>query len=402
MAGIYTRANIYTDIQRDAGNVTNIDRLVNRAARFVVTDLDLRSTKRRAYLSPSLNQDQYNYQAPADLKEWALVDIRRVADRLEREKFNVVTTEYFDRNKTGHKRLVCIEDRDWLKMLRVSGNVEGDDLEAVVNEANSLTDNGTWSVSLDASNLTLDSVMFIQGDASLNFDMDIGGTTTTAGYIQNSTMDAVDLSDYELGGSIFAWVYIPVSDSDLDGFTLRIGSDASNYFSGQVTVTNENLAFYIGWNLLRFDFNSMTETGTVDMENIDYVRLAVDRGALGTLNSTDWRLDYIIARRGIPQEVWYYTKYAWQNSSGTYLENSSASTDTLNADTEEYELFILKGKELVASDLKMFDDAKEYSDLYEAKKVNYLTKYPSERLLVRQTYHNFLNNPQEDWLNPNY
>src|SRR3990167_5506775 len=241
--GIYTRANLYDDIARDAGGVTNILRLVNRAARFVVGDIDLRSTKRRAYLSPQLHQKQYDYQAPSDLKSFGLIDIRRQdTDRIA--QFSLVPSEEFDRRKTLSKNLVCVEDRDFLKILRISAELDGD--QAVLHEMNSITADGTWATILDASNITLDSDNYINGTASLNFDLDQAGTTTTAGYIDNDDFTAVDLSDYETGGSVFIWVFIPGTtvDSDLDGFTLRIGSSSSVYFSRQVTVTNENLAFY--------------------------------------------------------------------------------------------------------------------------------------------------------------
>ena len=392
----YTRSNLTDDLGSNTGSVYNFLRILNRAARFVVSDIDLRSTKRRAYLSPVLHEDLFDYQAPSDLKEQAIIDVRRIADRTIDDKFNLVTSEYFDRHKEYNKNLIAIEDRDFLKKLRISVELRSEDgAQALIHEMDSLTADGTWSVTLDASNLTLDEDVFVMGEASLNFDMDQAGTTTTAGYITNSDFDDVDLSGYE-DGSVFVFVYAPTI-TGLDGFTLRIGNDASNYFSKQVTVTNENLAFHTGWMLLRFDLATATETGTVDFETIDYVRLAIDKGN-DSLESTDWRVDYIIARRGIQHEVWYYTKYPWQTSAGVYIENSTATGDLLNCDTEEYELFILKGKELIAQDLKEFDDMKEYARQYKEKKENYESNYKSERLLLIQKNYNFKSNPHESWL----
>ena len=392
----YTRSNLTDDLGSNTGSVYNFLRILNRAARFVVSDIDLRSTKRRAYLSPVLHEDLFDYQAPSDLKEQAIIDVRRIADRTIDDKFNLVTSEYFDRHKEYNKNLIAIEDRDFLKKLRISVELRSEDgAQALIHEMDSLTADGTWSTTLDASNLTLDEDVFVMGEASLNFDMDQAGTTTTAGYITNSDFDDVDLSGYE-DGSVFVFVYAPTI-TGLDGFTLRIGNDASNYFSKQVTVTNENLAFHTGWMLLRFDLATATETGTVDFETIDYVRLAIDKGN-DSLESTDWRVDYIIARRGIQHEVWYYTKYPWQTSAGVYIENSTATGDLLNCDTEEYELFILKGKELIAQDLKEFDDMKEYARQYKEKKENYESNYKSERLLLIQKNYNFKSNPHESWL----
>src|SRR3990167_9758779 len=303
----YTRSNLYDDLARDAGSVTNIDRLVNRAARFVVNDVDLRSTKRMAYASPSLNEKQYDYQAPADLKELALIDVRRIENRQEGDKFNLVTTEYFDRNKQFNNNLVCIEDRDWLKKIRISAALREDSAnQVIVHQMDTTTiaggTVGAWATTLDASNLTVDRDNFLYGDASLNFDMDVAGSTVASGIIENSTFDVVDLSDFEHSGSVYVSVYIPGTTA-LRSFTLRIGSSSTVYFSRTVTVTNENLAFYTGWNLLRFDFSAATETGTVDMDNIDYLRFAVDKDD-GTITSTDWRVDYIVAPRGKTHEIW--------------------------------------------------------------------------------------------------
>ena len=64
--GLFTYSNLLDDSKRDAGSVTNVRRIANRAASFVVGDLDLRSTKRRAYLAPGLNSEQFDHQAPSD------------------------------------------------------------------------------------------------------------------------------------------------------------------------------------------------------------------------------------------------------------------------------------------------------------------------------------------------
>ena len=105
----YSYTNLEQDVRRDASSITNIRRILNRAVREVVSDTDLRSTKRRVYLSPQLHEKQYDYQAPSDLKSFGLIDIRRQADRIA--QFSLVPSEEFDRRKALSKNLVCIEDR---------------------------------------------------------------------------------------------------------------------------------------------------------------------------------------------------------------------------------------------------------------------------------------------------
>ena len=318
----YTRSQLYTDIARNASDAQNIDDIVNRAVRDVISEVDLRSTKRMTYLSPVLNDEQYDYQAPADLKDLSLIDIRRLKDRIA--EWRLVPSEEFDRLKSNNSNLVAIEESDMLKKLRISAELDGS--QVALHECDDIDVDGTWAVSGDASNLTEDSDFYIHGSKSLNFDV---GASYTSALITNPDMDAVDISDYENAGQIFAYMYIP-SFTGLTSFKLRIGSSASAYFEKTITATNENIAFTsftsAGLHLLRFDLNSATETGTVDMDNVDYLRLEIV-GSGSASATTDWRLDYIVARRGIPHEVWYYTKYAWRTSAGTYLENSTADTD---------------------------------------------------------------------------
>src|SRR3990167_6296750 len=221
MAGIQSYTDLLDDVARDATGVTNVRKIANRAARYVVNDVDLRSTKRMAFLSPGLNEGQYDYQAPADMKELGVIDVRRIQGREESDKFNLVTTEYFDRNKQLNNNLICVEDRDWLKKIRISAKLREDSAnEVVIHDMDDTTEDGTWSVSLDASNLTEDADNFVYGEGSLNFDMDQAGTTVAAGYIQNSDFDAIDISEFENAGSVYVSVYIPATTA-LDGFTLR-------------------------------------------------------------------------------------------------------------------------------------------------------------------------------------
>lgn len=395
---IYTRLNLKTDTLRSYAGVTNVDRLINQAVREVVSDIDLRSTKRRAYLSPYLSTDIYDYQAPSDLKGWGIIDVRRIPGRTLADKFNIVQSEYFDRYKSYNKNLVAIENQSFFNKLRVSADLQGSSEQAVIDDCESLTANGPWAASLDAYGLFLDRDTFIIGEAALGFDMDASGaTTTTAGFLTNPLIPtALDLSDYKRG-SVFVRVWAPTV-TGLGGFTLKIGSSASNYLSRQVTVTNENLAFYPGWMLLRFDLDGATETGTVDYSGIDYVQFAVNRSGGTALNTAHWRIDQIVAVRGVQHEVWYYTKFGWQNTSGTYLENSSSDTDLINCDTEEYDLFILRAKKVMADDLKQFTDSMIYANEYLMKKQQYLDNYKSERLLLIQDYYNLGSNMNESWL----
>ena len=292
----------------------------NRAVRYVLGDVDLRSTKRRAFLSPNMFTNIFDYGAPSDLKGEKIIDVRKQVNRPSYEKWLLVDEADFDRRKNISSYRIAIRDENFSKLLRIDGLPITK--KAVIHNCNSLTANGTWAVvaGTDSSNLTLDTENYIVGNGSLNFDMAAGAAT---GAIELTGASQVDLTDYDEKGSIFMWVFIPdYSDAQGDtvtNFILRWGNDSSNYWARTVTVNNEGDTFHDGWNLLRFDWNGATETGTVDPATIDYLRLTVTKST-SLAADTDWRVDDIVCALGEIYETIYYSKYGWQNSSGTYIE----------------------------------------------------------------------------------
>jgi len=356
----------------------------NRAVRYVVGDVDLRSHKRSAQLSPNMYADVFEYAAPTDLKGEKLIDFRRQVNRPHNEHWLLVDDVDFDRKKNVSHYRVAIRDENFGKLLRIDGldNAKSKSLHT----CESLTSNGTWAATADASNLTVDNDNYITGGGALNFDMAAGAAT---GYIENSTMTQVDLTDYDEIGSIFVWVFIPdYSDAEADtvtNFILRWGNDTSNYWSRTVTTNNEGATFRDGWNLLRFDWNGATETGTVAPATIDYLRLTVTKST-SLAADTDWRVDNFVARIGEIYDVVYYTKYGWQTSALAYIEESTASTDLVIADTEEIEGIAFKAAELAAQELKEYDDMKMHRFDYETWKQKYESNNPSEALKKRREY----------------
>lgn len=358
--------------------------IVNRAVRAVNADIDLRSAKRSATLSPNLFSEVYRYVAPTDIRGEKLIDLRRQTKRSSHEKWTLVDDVNFDRFKGIVPYRVALRDENGLKLLRADG-VEGDK-KKVLHECQSLTTNGTVTASADASNLTIDTANHISGGSSINFDMAKGAAT---GVVTFTDIDDVDLSDYEDKGSVFAWVFIPdYSDAQAEtvtNFILRVGNDSSNYVHRTITTNNEGQTFYDGWNLLRFDLNGATEVGTVTWTAIDYLVLTVTKDTALEAD-TDWRVDSIVARIGELYDSVYYTKFGWTDTNGTYIEESTAATDLVVADTDEVEIIATKAAEYAAQELKDYDDMKIHRANYVDMKTDYQSNNPSEALKKRKTY----------------
>lgn len=389
MAFIYTRSQFKTrinaGIQGKIGMLISSEDTMNEAARQVISDVHLRSARRKATLSPNLFTDIFDFVAPSDLYMDRLISLPPQAQTQVTE-INLIPTEEFDKQKFNLDGAVSIDDFNGTRRLRVAMKV--DDKGVVFSQLDSLTSGGgTWVAFGDATNLTADTDNFIKGNGSINWDIDASGGTTAG--IENTGLNSIDLDDEYLGGNgaVFVWAYL-TDATNVTNFILRIGSSNSNYYSKTITAQHDGTAFVDGWNLLRFDLTSLTETGTVDDDTVDYAAIYMTKDA-AKVSETDYRFDWLAVKKGAIHEVRYYTKYAWQNTSGTYLENSSDDSDLLIADTNEFNLYLLKGRELAAEEVGEYDIAAYNREKYIAAVQLYQKENPSEAKLLTQEYHKY-------------
>src|SRR3990167_9968559 len=133
----------------------------NRAVRFVLGDMDLRSHKRSSQLSPNMFENVFDYAAASDLRGEKIIDFRKQVNRSSYERWLLVDEVEFDRKKNISAHRVAVRDENFGKLLRIDG-VKGFQ-SAVIHDCESLTANGTWAAAGDASNLTLDADNVIKG-----------------------------------------------------------------------------------------------------------------------------------------------------------------------------------------------------------------------------------------------
>ena len=370
-------SGLYTNVT----STTPIRTIINRGARKVLSDIDLRSTKR---MSSSLKffNDIYTYTCPTDLKGRAIIDILPQGIRdLDTRRF-LANPSDFDRKKTAYKNMVAISDDNFVRKLKAS--LEIDEEQQLISDFVSLTENtGTWTAFGDAENVEVNNTRAVSGSTSLEFDIDASGGTTAG--VSLTDGPAIDITQYVTDGSLFCWVYI-VDTTDITNYIARIGSSATAYYSMTATLTSEGLAFQNGWNLLRFDFNGKTTVGTPDDENCDYRALYMTKDA-GKTSETGYRFDKMTIHSGNYNNVIYYSKYPWQTNAGVWIENSTADTDSLNADTEELSVFVEACKMELYRDLKDYDQMKIAEQKYEQAKNNYKLNYPSEAIKMEQYYY---------------
>ena len=388
---IYTYADIKTAVDNRLHDkitlgfitATNVLAVINTAVKSVWGTVDIRTAKRKSTLSPRLFNDVYTYTCPTDLKGFRLLDIRPQADKETKPEWRLTTDEEFDRRKASSDALVAIYDADGTRKIKISANIDDD--ASTLSPLDTLTSGGgTWTLFGDGTNLTKDASNYIQGSASINWDISAAGGTTAG--IYNSGLDVFDLTDYLTAGSAFVWVYL-TSETNVTNFILRIGSSSANYYSMTATTANDSTAFVTGWQLVRFDFSGKSETGTVDDDGGDYVAIYMTKTA-GKVSETDYRFDYLVLRKGDIWNVHYYSKYPWQSSTGTYLQDSTATTDYINADSDEYDLVVEKCVEQVGYSLREYQDATVAKQNFTEMLVQYRAQYPSEAMVFNNTYYN--------------
>lgn len=373
--------------------VPNIDSVISRCARQLLHDVDPQETIRKSPMSSAIFGETYVYPAPTDLKTDKVIDIRPQVNRKNWQNPSQTFSRNFDLNKDGQQMLLNVDYNTGVKTLNISIPPQ---TALVVNNADDITDNGTWAVTANATNLTEDTLNYVAGNSSLRFDISSGSNPTT-GYIENSTMDEIDISTYDPDGTVFMWVYLPTA-SDFTSVNLRIGSSSSDYYSGSVATSQGGVSFVNGWNLLAFKISQLSETGTVDPTAIDYIRVTFTTD--GTAQ-TSVRVNGITVQLGAIYEIEYYSNYLFRDyTTGAWKETVTDDSDFVNLETSTYNLLLDLTALTLVQQLQgqngMFDYGflqKKYNDSL----MRYKAMYKSQVLKPTQKYYNRTTNHFRSW-----
>ena len=323
--------------------VINLNALLYRAARNVLTKVDPPSTIRIAQITNAVHDDIYDYAAPSDLKGSKIIDIRPQVKRTEADSFSQRGIKDFAKYLADGE--FSIREDSGNKTLRIAVDISPSPV--TLNEMDSLTANGTWAAADSGNNLTLDTLDYVLGSGCLNFDA-TGATVSVS--IQVSDMTAVDLSTHDEKSQLFVWVYIP-DKSIVSSVTLLWGNDlTTNYWSATATTPHDATAIKTGWNLFRFNWNGATETGTVAPATIDSLKITITQSAATV--ETDYRVDRIVSTVGKIYEIEYYSEFLFRSSAGTFQQKTSDNSDIINLDEDGYNLYINECGFLIAQQVK--------------------------------------------------
>lgn len=388
MAFIYTQAQLLSAINRGIqgkkGLLISTDDLLNEVVREVKTEIKLRSAKRRGALVPNLFSNEFEYTCPSDLEGQDIIDVPQQARREDGE-FSLIPVEQFLR--AARLGDIAVHDHDGIRTLLIKSRVSSDTV--VIDPLESLSaSGGTWIALGGATNVDVNSDDYIRGNASIEFD--IGATSnTTAGIALMTPTEKEDLSGY-IGHSAGVFVNARLTSALLiTNIKLRLGSDSSNYYEFTVTARMDGTAFAAGWNLLMFDMTSYTTVGSPDATEIGFREIYMTKST-SKVSEAGYMFNYLVAKKGKYADVLYYSKYGWTTAAGVYIENSTSTTDLLVADTDEFDLFVKKGRALAAreADLPENEIGRRDSD-YDKAKANYQMLNPAEHKYMLSSYYDF-------------
>lgn len=302
--------------------------LFKEAASNLLAQIDPAETVRRSPFN--VFGTVYDYSPPSDFKE--VMDIAKQAQRTEADNPTRRYREDFDQHKNEND--FTSEWIDGSRRLRYSKDV-GNVIS--VHTLDSVTSNGTWDGT--AANIVASTFNAYQGAASIQADFDTGE------YIENDDFTKVDLSDHENLSTLFFPFYCPDTTAAgvVTNIILRWGSSTSAYFSKTTSAPQFGL-FRAGWNLVPFDWSAATETGTVDTDNIDYLRATLTLSA----SDTGYKFDEIFSALPEVTDLYYYSKYLFRSTAGTWLETPTADTDIICLDTNTENLFVYECIRLAA------------------------------------------------------
>ena len=365
--------------------IKNVDGIFNRAARQILLDVDPQETLRILPLGTPIYDMVFDYPAPPDLKGNKVVDIRPQVNRQTYQSFDQGYNKQFDISKSNtNVPGFTVNFNTSIKSLRIANPYINTGI--VIDTATQPTGaNGTWTTGGDATAITTDLINWVVPPSSVSFSLNASGSV---GYVENSTLEAVNLSAQQGQGTLFYYVYLPIA-ANFTNVKLRWGSSSSNYWEGTSTLTQQNTAFQNGWNLIAFPWSGATQTGTPNSAAITYMRVSFTYNGTAMVGA---KINNFVSRLGQIFQLEYYSKFIFRDAvTGAFQETVTDDSNLINLDTETYNLYFwqlawMSVQQMLGQDAVY--DNNYFGQKYADALGRYKAMYKSQITLPKSTYYN--------------
>lgn len=359
--------------------IRNQEALFERAASKFLAQVKPMEVMRTAGLANTIHDDVYNYSLPSDYGY--LIDLIPEDNRTHWDMAFRKQAGTFDLTKAIKNRTLSIEGSEGSKVLRVNWRNRA---PKVLNSMNSYNGNGTWIAVGTASGIETDEITKRSWSGSVRFDLAASGDG-----ISNIGMSQIDMTDEDEVATAFLHLYIPTS-ADLAKITsvsLLFGNDITTaYWTATAQTTQaDGSALRVGWNELKFEWNTATETGTVAPSTIDSAKITfVTTGAIANL-----RIDNLTFSIGRNFEMKYYSKYLYKNSSGIFISRPTSDDDYVLVDNDSLPIYLLFCLIEIAQQVEGTDSAFDISFAKQELKEllpTFRSEYPDQRKKTQVSY----------------
>ncbi len=401
----YTIYNLRQDVDSNlhGGGVSQLQNFYNtieKGRRAMISKVRPEELIRKAYLEDALFPDVTRYASPSDLKYHDLIDLKllndyRNVDTLD-QPATLVYSRRFNQKRGGSGNVLNVAYENGVKYVSVF-NPRGikNNIHRVVQDCNSLTENGSWNVGGNVVDLKTDELNFIKKKASLSFDINNSSTT---GFLANYTMTAVDLDEFMKKGATFAWLNIPIA-KEMTSVKLILGSDTSDittdYFYNTVNQPHDNNEFVNGWNLLKYMMKDLNQVGTPNPKAITWIRIEFTTTGNQIPNCN---LDNIITRKGALYEIRYNGSYVLMDANTkAFKKYATTDSDIIVAEEDTYNIFMLEvtlaaQKEIYGVNMGAKSDVGDVSNELTLAYKTFKLEHKSEAMLDSDSIHVFGNN----------
>lgn len=379
---------------KNVSKVTNINAAARRAGRNLIGKIDLDETR---VIVPLYLYDQVlSTEIPDDVKEKGVVDIRpqftTTRGRPLSDNLSNRMSKDFDMRR-GFGSWFTIINNKGSKYARIKAELTPSALTL-----DDLTELGGWTAPATGGNkatsLAIDETYYPEG--ALEFNVLSGGT---AGWIQSTTLDSQDLTDYVNKSAAFFELYIPnaAAVAAITSIEVAWGSDLTADFYSQTVTAPHFGDFQIGKNIIRIDWNGATKTGSPVVTAIDSAKITINKTSGVEIDSLI--VSNLFFSIATIWELEYYSSLLFSDSAGNWKNTLDDTTDLINLEESEYNLWLY---EFVIACLQQIqgENAKEDRDYFQGELYGtsrqeglyeiYKKNNPSQREKVTSTYYNNL------------
>lgn len=343
----YTAYDLFTDVTSKihGGSINNPQRALDEGRRRMLRNIKPPELVRSSYMEQATYDRVDRYAVAEDLRYDNIIEVHllsayRNVDTLQ-HPLELVFRRQFDQKRRGSRNVINITNENGVKYAQIShlrGQKECQYL--TINKADSLDQNGTWNTGGNVTNLRLDELNHITGHASLKFDIN---DSTNTGFIENFTMQTVDITDYLNLGATFAWLSLPIPKEMLS-VKITLGSNQTNlttdFYTATVDQPHDNNEFITGWNLLKYMLNNLNSTGNPNPRKIGYVRFDFTTTGRPIANCN---LDAVVARKGVVYYYLYNSQYCLIDPvTKAWKQRLTSNADIVVAEEDTYTILMLE------------------------------------------------------------